>query len=106
MNKPRKNKMPTEIQDLQLDEEEREIFNAFKKGKLKTVANFKEELAQAKEAAANSLAKDARINIRMSSVDLEHIKRKAVYDGLPYQTLIASILHKYAAGHFQETISR
>jgi len=40
--------------------------------------------------------KEARINIRLSKTDLEQIKQKAAYEGLPYQTLIASILHKYA----------
>lgn len=97
--------VPIEMRDLQLDEEEREILAAFENGKLKTVSNFEEELTLAKKAAANSLSKDARINIRMSSVDLEHIKRKAVYEGLPYQTLIASVLHKYAAGHLQEAVA-
>lgn len=106
MNKLQKNKMAIEMQNLQLDEEEKELLDAFEKGKCKTVSNFEEELAQAKEAATNSLSKDARINIRMSSVDLEHIKRKAVYEGLPYQTLIASVLHKYAAGHLQEASAR
>jgi len=60
--------------------------------------------ALAKKVAINSLRKDMRINIRISSVDLEHIKRKAVHDGLPYQTLITSVLHKYAAGHFNKLI--
>ena len=45
------------------------------------------------------LQKDARINIRISSSDLKRIKQKAAYEGLPYQTLIASVLHKYSAGH-------
>jgi predicted DNA binding CopG/RHH family protein len=58
----------------------------------------------AKKAATNSLRKDTRINIRISGVDLEHIKRKAVYNGLPYQTLIASILHKYASGHLFDSL--
>ncbi|ACJ19319.1 hypothetical protein CbuK_2134 [Coxiella burnetii CbuK_Q154] len=48
------------------------------------------------------MQKDARINIRISSTDLEQIKQKAAYEGIPYQTLIASILHKYAAGHLEK----
>ena len=99
MKKLKKNKATVDVNVLQLDDEEKDLLRSFEKGEWKTVANFKEELAQAKEAAANSLRKNARINIRMSSVDLEHIKRKAAYEGLPYQTLIASVLHKYAAGH-------
>ena len=54
---------------------------------------------QARKTAAHTLRKDVRINIRLSSVDVSHIKQKAAYEGLPYQTLIASVLHKYAAGH-------
>jgi len=45
------------------------------------------------------LRKDVRINIRLSSNDILNIKQIAAYEGLPYQTLIASVLHKYAAGH-------
>lgn len=52
-----------------------------------------------KESAIAYLKKDARINIRLSHHDLELIKQKAAYEGLPYQTLIASLLHKYADGN-------
>jgi predicted DNA binding CopG/RHH family protein len=49
--------------------------------------------------AKNTLRKDTSVNIRLSSSDLIRIKQKAAFEGIPYQTLIASILHKYAAGH-------
>ena len=88
--------------NIELDEEEQEITEAIDKGKLKSVANLKEELAFAKEAAANYLRKDARVNIRISSSDLARLKQTAAYKGLPYQTFIASVLHEYAAGHFGE----
>lgn len=81
-----------------LDAEEREIARAYNRGELKTVSNLKEEIAKAKRAAINYMRKQARINIRISNNDLEKIKQKAAYEGLPYQTLIASILHKYAEG--------
>lgn len=87
------------IFDVALDKEEKELLNSVERGEWKSVPNLKKEMEFAKKAAANSLRKDARINIRISQVDLEHLKRKAAYEGLPYQTLIASILHKYAAGH-------
>jgi len=58
----------------------------------------------AREAAANFLRKDERITLRLSSTDLERLKQKAAYKGLPYQTFIASVLHEYAAGHFKEII--
>ena len=53
----------------------------------------------AKRAAINYMKKEARINIRISVADLEQIKQKAAYEGLAYQTLTASILHKYASGY-------
>jgi predicted DNA binding CopG/RHH family protein len=89
------------IKEQKLDEEEQELLEAFERGELKSVDNLVEELAFAKEAAANYFRKDARINIRLSRSDLNRIKQKAAYEGLPYQTLIASLLHKYAAGHLQ-----
>lgn len=90
-----------EAVSLKLDEEEQEILEAFEKGALKRVQNFKEEIAAAEQAAENFFKKNARLNIRISSHDLMHLKRKAAYKGLPYQTFIASLLHQIAAGHFE-----
>lgn len=84
---------------VELDEEEQELSDSFDRGEWKTVDNFDELAAQAKEAASNYLKKEARINIRLSVSDLRRIKQMAAYEGLPYQTLIASILHKYSSGH-------
>jgi predicted DNA binding CopG/RHH family protein len=70
-----------------------------KKNEWKTVKNFEKEKKSAGEMAAKTLLKDVRINIRLSSCDVANIKQIAAYEGLPYQTLIASILHKFAAGH-------
>lgn len=53
----------------------------------------------AEKTALRTLQKDVRINIRLSSTDVANIKMKAAYEGLPYQTLISSILHKYASGY-------
>jgi predicted DNA binding CopG/RHH family protein len=82
-----------------LDAEEKELSDSFDRGEWKSVDNLKEEKSKARIAAANYLRKSARINIRISEGDLTHIKRIAAFEGLPYQTLIASVLHKYAAGH-------
>ena len=82
-----------------LDSEELELLDAFKKNKLKRVKNFKVEMSIAKRAATRFLTKDSRINIRLSSSDIARLKRIAANEGLPYQTLISSVLHKYAAGH-------
>jgi len=86
--------------DVKLDEEEKELSDALDHGKPKSVDNLKEEMRFAKEAATNYLRKDARVNIRISSNDLQKLKQKAAFKGLPYQTFIASVLHEYASGHF------
>lgn len=90
------------IFDVRLDEEEQEISDALDRGAFKSVDNLDEEMRRAKTIARNTLKKDARINVRISSMDLMRLKQKAAYKGLPYQTFIASILHEYAAGHFTE----
>ena len=82
-----------------LDKEERELLASFERGEWETIEEAKKEKDQARKVAARSLRKDVRINIRLSSTDISNIKQKAAYEGLPYQTLITSILHKYAAGH-------
>lgn len=82
-----------------LDDEEQELSDSFNHGEWKRVPDFKKQVAIAKKTAANTLRKDARINIRLSTIDLMKLKQKAAFEGIPYQTLIASILHKYAAGH-------
>lgn len=99
MKKPQQNKEIKKTKNLHLDQEEKEILHAFATGNYVVADNVKEEIAKAKTAAKNSLRKDIKINIRLSSVDIEHIRQKAAYEGIPYQTLISSILHKYAAGH-------
>jgi predicted DNA binding CopG/RHH family protein len=87
-----------------LDREEKDILSSFEKGEWKPVKNVKKEKIKAKQMAAKTLRKDVRVNIRLSSVDVFSIKQIAAYEGLPYQTLIASILHKYAAGHLRNCL--
>jgi len=88
-----------------LDVYEREILTAFEKGKLKSVAT-KRELERFKAAARATAIKDRRVNIRLSSADLGDIQTKALQEGVPYQTLIASVLHKYVSGRFVEKTER
>lgn len=89
------------VRKAKLDPEEQELLDSVERGEWETVSNFKQEAAFAKKAAANYLRKNARVNIRISSSDLNRLKQKAAYKGLPYQTFIASVLHEYAAGHFK-----
>jgi predicted DNA binding CopG/RHH family protein len=83
-----------------LDAEEQALLDSVEAGEWRSVDNLQEEADFSKAAADNYLRKDARVNIRISSSDLNRLKQKAAYKGLPYQTFIASVLHEYAAGHF------
>jgi predicted DNA binding CopG/RHH family protein len=81
-----------------LDEEELQILRDFEQGEFESIRNFREEKQALEAAAAETLRKDRRINIRISSRDLERIQKQAAREGMPYQTYIASTLHKLAAG--------
>jgi len=85
-----------------LDPEEQEIVDAFESGSLKSVPNLRSELKRHRESAVATFQKDSRINIRISSKDLRSIQKRAVSEGLPYQMLIASVLHKYVEGRLVE----
>ena len=82
-----------------LDDEEKELLDSFEKGEWKSVKNIEKEKRQARQIASQTMKKNVRINIRLAEPDLFNIKMKAAYEGIPYQTLISSILHKYASGH-------
>ena len=82
-----------------------EVLGAYEKGRLKSVAS-KSELAKFKAAARATAIKDRRVNIRLSSGDLSDIQVKALEEGVPYQTLIASVLHKYVTGRLTEQPER
>lgn len=84
-----------------VDNYESGILSAFEEGKLKSVAT-KAELERMKAAARATAIKDRRVNIRLSSIDLSDIQAKALEEGVPYQTLIASVLHKYVTGRLSE----
>lgn len=87
-----------------LDIEEKALLSSFEKDEWRSVKNLKKEKASARKIATKTLRKDVRINIRLTSSDVLSIKQIAAYEGLPYQTLIASVLHKYAAGHLRSCL--
>jgi len=93
------------MRNYKLDSQEQEILNAIESGEWKPVALSKKELENYMQAACNTLKKDRHVHIRMSQSDLEGIKRKAVREGIPYQTLVSSILHKYVTGHLKLGVS-
>jgi predicted DNA binding CopG/RHH family protein len=84
-----------------LTKEEKGLLNSIEQGEWKTVRGSKSVLKEANSAAIEFLKKDARINIRISSADLDLIKQRAVREGLSYQSLISSILHKFAHNYLQ-----
>lgn len=85
-----------------LKKEERELLESFERGEWETVPHHKREVDRYREYAAATFKKDRRINIRISSKDLEALQKRALREGIPYQTLVASILHKYVSGHLTE----
>lgn len=85
-----------------LDPEEKEILEAFESGKLKRAKGAKRLQKQHREYAEAMFRKDARINVRLSSRDLRGLQKRALAEGIPYQTLIASVLHKYVEGRLRE----
>jgi len=88
-----------------LDQEESEILEAFESGKIKRSKDATETQRRHQKYAEAMLKKDARINIRLSSKDLRGLQKKALAEGIPYQTLVASILHKYVEGRLHENSS-
>jgi predicted DNA binding CopG/RHH family protein len=88
-----------------LDNEELEILQAFEAGELKR-SDSADELQKTHGSYAEAMMKkDARINIRLPSKDLRGIQKRALAEGIPYQTLVASILHKYVEGRLLENRS-
>lgn len=85
-----------------LDKEEQDILNAFDADELSRAPEFEERKARHQQYAEGMFKKDARINIRLSSKDLRGLQKKALAEGIPYQTLVASILHKYVEGRLHE----
>lgn len=81
-----------------LDKEEKEILDAIENDQWELVKPKRAELKHYAEIARNTFRKDQRMNIRISKADLDRIKAKAAEEGIPYQTLVASIIHKYASG--------
>ena len=88
------------------DKFESEMLEAYEKGELTSIAPSKAELEKFRSAARETFVKDRRVNIRLSSLDLMDIQARALEEGIPYQTLIASVLHKFVSGRLVEKPSR
>lgn len=86
---------------MKLEPKEKEIVESVGRGEWRSVKGAKRERSRYARYATATFRKDRRLNIRISSKDLEAIQKRALEEGLPYQTLIASLLHKYASGHLK-----
>lgn len=82
--------------------EEQEILRAYEHGKMRVRKPSKALMAKLATASENTFKKDKRINIRISSHDLLGVQRKASQKGLPYQALIAGLIHQYVEGDLME----
>ena len=78
-----------------LDKNEKELLDSFENEEWNSVPNILERKAELKDYARATIRKDKRVNIRISERDLKELQRIALREGLPYQTLISSVLHKY-----------
>lgn len=88
---------------MKLNPEEAEILEAYESGKMNPQRPSKAFLSKLSKAADHTFKKDKRINIRLSSHDLNGIQRKALHKGIPYQALISGLIHQYVEGELQET---
>jgi len=85
--------------DYSLDDEERALLDAVEKDGVKSVSDVNEKMELARNAALNTISQKRKaITIRLPERDLFRLKAQALRDGLPYQTLISSVLHKYIEG--------
>jgi len=87
---------------MKLDKEEKELLESYEKGEWKPVKDFEKKKSEYQQIAKNTVAKNKRINIRLTEKDLANLKAKSIEEGMPYQTLVASIIHKYISGKFKE----
>ena len=87
------------MKEYKFDQEEKEILDSYERSEWYSVPCVQEKIKKYAIYAKATLRKDKRINIRISERDLELLQRKAIEEGIPYQTLISSLLHKYINGN-------
>jgi predicted DNA binding CopG/RHH family protein len=86
------------MKNAMLDSAEKEVLGLYERGELRRSRSKAQDVQELRRAARATLQKNKRINIRLSERDLIGIQTRAVEEGMPYQTLISSILHKYLSG--------
>ena len=85
-----------------LSDDEKEILESYEADEWQTVDKLEQERSKYQQYASATFKKDKRVNIRISSKNLEALQKKALEEGIPYQTLISSVLHKYINGRLVE----
>ena len=85
-----------------IDQEEKDLMESIERDEWQPVNNIEQEKEKAIAAARNTLKKDKRINLRLTQKDYRQMQIKAIEEGIPYQTHISSIIHKYLTGRLQE----
>lgn len=90
---------------MKLSKEEKELLKSVENGEWEQVGNLPKRKKELKEYAKNTFKKDRRVNIRISQKDLEAIQTRALEEGLPYQTLMSSVLHKYVSHRLVEKVA-
>ena len=89
---------------MKLTQEEEALLESVEKGEWKRIPDFPKQAVRYGEAARVMLRKDKRVNIRMAERDLIRLQKVAMSEGLPYQTLISSVLHKFINGRLVEKL--
>jgi predicted DNA binding CopG/RHH family protein len=92
--------------DVKLDREEKELLRSVERGEWRTIPDFEREKERYRRMAIATLRKDKRINIRIAEMDLLLLQKRALEEGLPYQSLISSVLHKYVSGRLRESAAK
>ena len=86
----------------QLNTEERDILDKFERGELRRTADAEIEMATARQAARDTFNKTRRVNLRVTERDFNLAHARAREEGIPYQTLLSSVIHKYLSGRLTE----
>lgn len=87
---------------MKLDKEEQEILESYERGKMKLSTPSRQEIQRVKAMARKTFRKDRRVTIRLYDHDLKGIQKRAMEKGVPYQTLISSMIHQYVEGDLVE----
>ena len=87
---------------VKINKEEKEILDSVERGEWESIKNKEKEISRYQKIAAFTFKKDKNINLRISKKDLDGLRERALEEGIPYQTLVSSILHKFVNGRLAE----